>query len=207
MTLETDRQKVFRFFEKFIDNYIVKDLTILQSIQPDKETGMGGCTIATAMTIISSMELLGFLLNPNGETGKSKDNISYFLYFPNEKLFPDYYDNVTFEKIYNYRHGMMHHFFPKFKGQFAGICKNENTSELYISHEIDGVEEESLNVNVLAIDFLHALSKLKDFLQKNTDEKIFDTVIKGLKNLDFYFEVHNVTTTETTINPGTPKNK
>ena len=102
---------------------------------------------------------------------------------------------------------MMHHFFPKFKGQFAGICKNENTAELYIPHQIDGMEEKSLNINVLTIDFLDALNKLKDFLQKSTDEKIFETVIKGLKNLDYYFEIPDVTTTETTINPGTPKNK
>lgn len=49
---------------------------------------------------------------------------------------------------------MMHHFFPKFKGQFAGICKNENASSLFITTPIFGKCEESLNVSVLAKDFL-----------------------------------------------------
>lgn len=207
MHLETDKQKVIRFFEKFVENYIVKDLTILQSIQPDAKTGLDGCTIPTAMTIISSMDLFGFLLNPNGETGNSKDNISYFFNFPNMRLFPTYYDNATLEKIFNYRHGMMHHFFPKFKGQFAGICKNVDSPELFIYHEIDGAVENSLNVSVLTIDFFEALKKLKDFLQNSSDEKLFATIIKGLINLDYYFQIPNITTTETTINPGTPKNK
>ena len=204
MKFETDKQKVIRFFEKFIDNYIVKDLKILQSINPDEKTGMGGCTIPTAMTIIASMELLGFLLNPKGETGKSKENISYFVNFQNMGLFPSYYDDTIVEKIYNYRHGMMHHFFPKFKGLFAGICKNENSTELFISHEIGGVTEKSLNVSVLTIDFFSAIKKIRDYLQRSVDEKIFTTIINGLINLDYSFQFPKI---ETTINPGTPKNK
>ena len=206
-TLIEKRTKVLQFYETFIEKYILKDLAILQSIKPDTATGLGGCTIPTAMTIISSIELLGFLLNEKGVTGESKNNITKFIKYEKESFFPSYYTDDAIEKIYNYRHGMMHDFFPKFKGKFAGICKNETNSSLFLSHSIAGETEESLNVTVLTNDFIKAATILKEFLEKTEDESILDTILKGLKDLDYYMEISPTITTRTTTPPGTPQNK
>jgi hypothetical protein len=206
MELEEKRKEILDFFKRFIEDFIMKDLEILNSIKPDNETGLGGCTIPTAMTIISASELLGFLLNEKGVTGKSKDNISHFFNYDKTSLFPTTYNSDIIDVIFNYRHGMMHHFFPKFKGQFAGICKDEGNSNLFIIHTINGQPEESLNVSVLVKDFIEAIKKLRAFFESTSDESIFDTILKGLKDIDYYIQVSS-TTTQTTVNPGTPKNK
>jgi hypothetical protein len=202
-TIETKRKDILNFFKLFIEGYALGDLEILKSIKPDT-CGQKGCTIPSAMTIISCIDLLGFLIYEKAETGKSAENISNFLKF--HPLFPEYYDDITIDKICNYRQGMMHHFFPKFKGQFAGICKNENDSKLFIPHN-NNSGEESLNVSVLTKDFINAINKFKIFLETTNEEKILDTMLKGLKNLDYYIQIPSTVTTYTTVNPGTPKNK
>jgi len=65
----------------------------LKSIQPDTNTGLGGCTIPTAMLILSSMDLFGFLLNKEGKTDSSKDNILFFIDF--DDFFPHYYKGTN----------------------------------------------------------------------------------------------------------------
>lgn len=115
------------------------------------------------------------------------------------------YDKNTIETLWHYRQGMMHHFSPKLRGQFAGICKNYINSTLFIRDNASG--EVSLNVTVLSKDFIDAIIKFKLFIGSNNDEKIFDTIIKGLKNLDYYIHIPPTVTKRTTINPGTPKNK
>lgn len=206
----TDKQnKVIDFFEKFIENFICKDLEILAMIKPDKVTGLGGCTIPTAMTIISSIDLLGFLLNTKGSTSESKQNISYFIGYDliSDKLFPNYYNDDVIDKISHYRHGMMHHFFPKFKGKYAGICKDSSSDNILVYHSINDSEEESLNVSVLCKDFLVSIEKLKTYLANDPTEEVLDSIIKGLKNLGHSLEIYPQLTAMTTINPGTPKNK
>lgn len=205
MGIENNRAVVLSFFDKFINNYIIKDLEVLKSIKPN-EFGLGACTIPTAMTIISTTELLGFLLKEDGKTGESKNNISYFFNYPKKSLFPPSYGTDVIDKLFNYRHGMMHHFFPKYRADFAGICKDENNSNLFISQSINGRYQDSLNVTVLANDFLEAIGKLNEFLKTTDEERILDTILNGLKNLDYYLEIAT-TTTCTTIPPGTPKNK
>lgn len=205
LTLEEKRRKVFNFFDNFIENFIVKDLEILGFIKPDKTTGFGGCTIPTAMVIISSMELLGFLLNKSGKTGESGKNISFFINY--ENLFPTYYNADATDKICNYRQGMMHHFFPKFKGNFSGICKDSSNTNLFIPHLISGQSEDSLNVDVLHKDFIIAKNRLRVLLEKTDDENVFDDFLRGLKNLDYSLAIYPATTLCTTINPGTPKSK
>lgn len=208
MELSQKRKMVIDFYNIYIEGFIIGDLKILQSIKPDPNNGLNGCTIPTAMTVISCIELLGFLLNKGGETGKSEKNLSYFFNFDSGSLLPDYYlsQNIL-DKILNYRHGMMHHFFPKFKGQYAGICKNDQDSSLFILHLIDGVEQESLNVSVLTTDLIIAFEKLKVFFQNCIDESLFDTIIKGLKDIEYYIPKSSSNKFCTTINPGTPKNK
>jgi len=210
MAIQDKKQTVLEFFRIFIEGYILKDLDKLKSIQPDAKTGFGGCTIPTAMLILSSMDLFGFLLNKDGETDSSKDNILYFIDF--DDFFPHYYKGkngaiCTKEKLYNYRHGMMHHFFPKFKGEFAGICKNPDSTSLFIPIQLNDKSEESLNVSVLASDFIQAIEKLKEYLFTSDDEDVFDIIIEKLKDLDYYIQISSTTTTYTTSNPGTPQNQ
>lgn len=157
------------------------------------------------MTIISSMDLLGLLLNENGNANDSQGNISFFIKFKDYRFFPGYGDNEI-EKIYNYRHGMMHHFFPKFKGCFAGICKNDDSPNLFVPNTIYGRQEESLNVSILSKDFIRAIEDLKLFLENDAGDSIYDTILNHLKHFDYYLAIAPQITTCTTINPGTPRN-
>lgn len=209
MAIQDKKQTVLEFFRIFIEGYILKDLDKLKSIQPDAKTGLGGCTIPTAMLILSSMDLFGLLLNKDGKTDSSKDNILFFIDF--NDFFPQYYKDKngtisTKEKLYNYRHGMMHHFFPKFDDKFAGICKNPDSTLLFIPVLINEKLEESLNVSVLASDFIQATGKLKEYLLNDENEDVFDIIIGKLKKLDYYIQISSTITTLTTINPGTPQN-
>lgn len=209
MELQDNKQIVMSFFETFVEGFILGDLEKLLSIIPDPTSGLRGCTIPTAMLILSSMDLFGFLLNKKGKTDSSKDNILFFIDF--DDFFPQYYKDkdeaIVKEKLYNYRHGMMHHFFPKFLGQFAGICKNPDSSLLFDTMLINGKTEESLNVNVLASDFIQATVKLKEYLLNCENVDIFDTIIGKLKDLDYYIQISSTTTTCTTTNPGTPQKR
>ncbi len=197
------KRMVLEFYRIFIEDFIIGDLEELSLITPNPITGLRGCTIPTAMTIISSMDLLGLLLNEDGKANDSSGNISYLIKFENQMLFPEYNDE-DIEKIWNYRHGMMHHFFPKFKGNFAGICKNDDSQDLFVSNPIDG--NESLNVSKLLKDFLEAIKKLKHFIENDAAESVYDSIIDHLKNLDYYLDLATQTTTYTTVNPGTPRN-
>lgn len=208
MTYTDKKNKVVDFFTKFIEGFICKDLEVLHLIQPDKVTGLGGCTIPTAMTVISSIDLLGFLLNRNGDVNKSSQNIEYFLNYSlqSDDLFPRYYRDKI-DKISNYRHGMMHHFFPKFKGKYAGICKDMESNTIFVNHNVNEQLEESLNVFVLCQDFLFSIKKLGIYLKNNPEEEMLDFMINGLWGLDYSLEMYPKTIIMTTINPGTPKNK
>lgn len=201
------KAQVIAFYKTFIEGYILEDLIVLLSIKPDPATGKGGCTVPTAMTIISAMELLGFLLNENGDTKKSKENL-YFLFDFNESFLFSSFDDEIKEKLFHYRHGMMHHFFPKFKSKFSGICKDETNQNLFVSHKVNGEVEESLNVNTLARYFIEATEKLKIFLVESENIEVFETILTGLKNIDLYLEISKSSASiETTIQPGTPRNK
>ncbi len=63
MSFELKKQNVLNFYKTFIEDFILGDLKVLQRINPNPKTGLEGCTIPTAMTIISSIDLLGFPLN------------------------------------------------------------------------------------------------------------------------------------------------
>lgn len=201
------KQKVLQFFNLFIEDFIIEDLKKLILIEPNSETKLGGCTIPTAMTIISSIELIGFLLRKNAGSRESEKNISNFLNYDKEKFFPVYYDGKAIDKIIKYRTGMLHHFFPKFENKFAGICKDSTNSNLFICYDSTKQFEESLNVSVFAEDFLNAIKKVKHFLENTSEEELFDTILSGLKGLDYSLQNISLTTTCTTIAPGTIQNK
>lgn len=199
------RQKILDFYKIFIEGYIKEDVEVLSTIKPDPKNGLRGCSIPTAMTVISSMDLLGLLLNEKGKANDSRANITFFIQYKDFRFFPGYGDSEI-EKIFNYRHGMMHHFFPKFKGFFAGICKDDSSPNLFVYNAIDGKQEESLNVSILSRDFLRAIENLKYFLQNEADDSIYETILNHLKDFDYYLDIAPQMTICTTINPGTPKN-
>lgn len=100
---------------------------------------------------------------------------------------------------------MMHHFFPKFQGKFAGVTKEGFSSSLFVSHVINGIEQESLNVSVLLRDFLDCIPKLKKYLEE-ADESLLKQIVARLKDLDKNIEVATYTTC-TTVSPGAPQDR
>ena len=104
-----------------------------------------------------------------------------------------------------YRHGMMHNFFPKFRANNIGICKNES-KELFIKELFTDIEVESLNVSVLTKDFLFTLTKLEQLIAGNSDDSFFDNILTAIRDLGYSNELAKTTSIMTTINI-VPQNK
>jgi len=206
--MASNKQVILDFYQNFIEGFIIGDLEVLDSIKPDTISGLKGCAIPTAMTIISTIELLGFLLNKGSSTSDSSANIKFFLHYNGNSFFPhNYFTGDVEEKICNYRQGMMHHFFPKFKGGVAGICKNDNDENLFITIRGREPNEESLNVSILTRDFFEALNRFKVYLEEEQDDNFFNSIKIRLKDLEYNIEIYPQTTSCTTICPGTPQNR
>ena len=58
-SLDTLKTNSLRFFSDYINRYVIEDLKVLEKIEPDAD-GLGACAVPTAMTVISTMDLLVF---------------------------------------------------------------------------------------------------------------------------------------------------
>lgn len=115
------------------------------------------------------MDLLGFLLGKNKKTNDSGPHIREYFSFCEEIFARTIYTSDIIEKIILYRHGMMHKFFPSFKGeQFHGICKN-CSEELLI--EVNNIK--SLNISVLTKDFIKSIKFVGEKISELEDEDFF----------------------------------
>jgi hypothetical protein len=85
MDYQECKNNVLAFFENHVYEYLIPDLEVLNNIQADAN-GRGGCTIPQAMTTFAAIDLFGFLIDPNPQSGKIKMHMMPFLKNPN--LFP-----------------------------------------------------------------------------------------------------------------------
>jgi hypothetical protein len=193
-----NKKQVECFFNTFIKGYLLQDLLVLDKIKKNEKSGLGACTIPQAMTVISGIQLLGFLFGNNKKTNESKEHIYNFFevtkdVYPNEK-----YSESDIKKIVQFRHGMMHSFFPKLYAKSIGICKSESEN-LFIRDLIENIEIESLNVSLLSSDFLLAVDYLENMITEQTDEVFFENIMTSLRELE-YSNLLATTTTVTTMN-------
>lgn len=181
----TEFAKVRDFFDMVFDVYILKDLKHLNSISSD-EHGYGACAIPMALSIVTAIEMLGFLIREDNvkanKKGETSDNMSAFI---------DNFMNITESDksrlIYEYRNGMAHYFFPqstKERGKIFGIIKKATSNQLlFIEHNHVVI----LDVFQLYEHFLKAINKLKNKLFLEKDERLILDFSRGLKDTDYRF--------------------
>lgn len=186
------------FFKLFIKNYLVGDILVLNKIKKDKRTGLNACTIPQAMSVLSGIDLLGYLFGNNKATDETEKHIFEFYRIANNFLLTKYNEG-DIKKLVLYRHGMMHNFFPKFHAEKIGICKSESES-LFIKETFNGIEIESLNVRVLTKDFLFVVLSLEKTVKNGSDDVLFDNILAAIHNLVNSNELALTTTKETTVN-------
>lgn len=187
------KKQVEDFFKLFIKDYLVGDILELEKIKKNEYTGLRGCTIPLAMTVFSGVDLLGFLFGNNKKTDETENHFFEFFRISESSFIKNQYNKVNIKKLALYRHGIMHTFFPKFQGNKIGICKSDSES-LFITDSFI----ESLNVSVFSNDFKIAVSYFEELIMKNSDEKFFDNILNGIKNLGYSNELAKTTTKMTT---------
>ena len=197
MDIELQRAEALRIFDENIELQILGDLKILDTIQP--ETHGNGCTVSTAMLILSSLDFIGFLLREKANSDESQKNISKAMQYKN--YFPTTYTpDIIKELVVVYRHGIMHTFYPRqTSGKIYGIHKSPRTDLIEVI-TIEGYQIESLNVNVLSEDFKKFIDSLHEEVKNTTDPQILENILKGFKKVyPPKLTTSSSTTTETTI--------
>jgi len=175
------KRQVEEFFKLFVKNFLIGDLLILDKIKKNEISGLNACTIPQAMTVLSGIDLLGYLFGNNKKSDASEEHIKEFFRISDTYL-SNKYDKNIIDKLVMYRHGMMHNFFPKFRANNIGICKNES-EELFIKEIFADIEIESLNVSVLTKDFIFTVTKLEQLVADNFDDVFFDNILTSIRDL------------------------
>ncbi|UOE49359.1 hypothetical protein MTO98_33740 [Mucilaginibacter sp. SMC90] len=205
MTIEENRKSALRLFDENIIKYIVGDLELLDTIQP--QSNGNSCAVPTAMLILGALEFIGFLIIEKGRLGNAEDNITIAIkhgnYFP-----ATYSDSVVKTLAHTYRHGLMHSFFPQQRSdQVFGIHKSDNR-KLFETFDKTGDSVISLNANVLSDDFKQYVNNLYIEIERTSDAYLLANIANAFKHR--YSEslvTLSSTTTETTIAPGVTRQK
>ena len=61
MSYESNKGKVLDLLENHIIKYVVKDLEVLESIEPNP-SGAGACAIPQAISTFAALDLIGYLI-------------------------------------------------------------------------------------------------------------------------------------------------
>ena len=174
------KKTVIDFFELFIKNYLVGDILVLDRINSEEANA---CTIPQAMAVLSGIDLLGYLL---GEDKDPNNTINHFIEFyriADISIMTDRYTKMVIKKLELYRHGMMHHFFPNFRTNDVGICKNES-QELFLQDIFNNIKVESLNVSALTRDFLLVVSVMEKLIYESTEDIFFDNILNAIPKIE-----------------------
>lgn len=187
-------------FSQLIEGYILRDLKNLMNIQIDAQ-GYGGCTIPAAMTIISAMEMFGTLLTPNP---KDDDGRKYLLEFM-EHYIPEITEEDRKSIVFNYRHKMMHTFFPKVSDyKVYAITKKPGNTLILIDKPT--ANQRILNVPLLYEFFLKGITRLRKKIFEEKNEPIINSMCGNLrieKGTTSYkpFDTSSLSTNQTTQAP------
>jgi len=204
MSLEICRLLSLRLFDENIYSDIIGDLKILDTIQP--ETNGNGCTVPTAMLILSSLDFIGFLLRDTGKIDDTEGNITTALEYKN--YFTLYTPEVIKTLCIFYRHGIMHTFYPRQTSiKIYGLHKSRS-AELLELKSINGYNITSLNVNILSNEFKSFVDSLYAEIKSTEDILFLENISKGFKII--YPEeltASSTTTAQTTIPYGVSSNK
>jgi hypothetical protein len=200
MGIEVLRHTAIRLFEENIFPHIIGDLKQLDIIQP--QTHQNTCAVPTAMLILASLDMIGYLLSSDGKWDKSGLNIKRAITYKN--YFPSSYLDKIHKLVVFYRHGLMHSFYPiQTQEEILGIHKSES-STLFENNTYEGQDFLSLNVNVFSDDFKTFIDKLFQEIKTTEDLTILENISHGFKSI---CTVSMTTTLQTTIPVGVIKDK
>jgi hypothetical protein len=197
MKLELLRSDTLRIFDENINQEIIGDLNILDKIQP--ETHGNGCSVPTAMVILSALDFIGYLISENGNLRNSGRYIEKS--FKYNDCFPrvTYTDEVIKTLICFYRHGMMHSFYPIRTSSIVYGIHKSNQTDLFEVIAQHGQDVTSLNVNVLSNDFKNFFNRLRDELSTTTSDYILKTIAKRFQLVGSMVSHSSTATRKTTI--------
>ena len=162
------QSNLLKYFRETIEPYLLGDLRRLKEIEPNLN-GEQACAIPQLMLILSSMDHLGQLMS---SLSRDSSGIGVFIKKYCKDLKP-----VAKILIKLFRHGVMHHFFPK----VLGINKSvEYGVSLFID---DGNSYRSLDLSYLTNIFEKGVHQLLCDIESSIDKSIQNLVIRMDENL------------------------
>ena len=200
---EHQRKSAVRLFNEYIYPHIIGDLKILDNIQPI--THGNGCAVPTAMLILSSLDLFGYLLKSDGKQDSTHENIRFALEY--EKYFPEEYNSIAIDKLILYRTGMMHSFYPRQTSKDVYCLFKSDSKVLFEEILLEGRQVISLNVNVLSDDFKTFVDNLYNEIKTTNNTAVLENMYKGFKIRYPEISISLTTSAETTTPYGVMKNK
>lgn len=164
-------KRVKSYFDNIINGYLVNDINTLLNDELD-EKAQGGCTAPLAMTVLSGMNQLGYLVNrkdkkeivEKGETA-TETCIKAFCNNWMHKIDKIYKKTTIQKMIVNlFRHGMAHQFLSIY---LTAITRDPKQATLIRSFENEsGQTIHVLQIKMLAAHFLEAVKSLDDKIDR-----------------------------------------
>lgn len=147
--------RVVEFFRTAIGTYVVRDLESLRIVKtlPQNRDTIGWCAVPLAQTLFAVLDVLGYLTRPEPNASKNETMKNIMALVSDSSLFPADYADHSKVLVTQFRHGVIHQFFPK----AAGIGRFDESKPLLIDYP-GGT---SLNVDRLEKDTLIAIQRLK----------------------------------------------
>ena len=163
--------RVVEFFRAEIGTFVMRDLASLRVVKslPMNSDTIGWCAAPLAQTLFAVLDLLGYLVRPE-EGAKKTDtlkNINAVL--SDSALFSIEYRNHADVLVKQYRHGLIHQFFPK----AAGIARLGEDGPLFVAGPC-------LNVDRLEKDSIVAIQKLASLIRSHAYESLCEQIFDRL---------------------------
>lgn len=185
MKYTENKLTVLDLFENHILKYIVQDLKILSSINP--ENGNGSCAIPQAIASFSAIDLIGYLCYPQ-DRRDLKMSFSHIL--ANERYFPhfkQYSSNINFFNSFrdNIRGIMVHRYsiakFDIIKSNEEILFFTANDRQIFnVSYFTKNVLEA---INLIYNQIINDTFKINEFSNEDSLGKMADKIQK-LKNFN-----------------------
>lgn len=200
ITIENKFEFVISYFDQVFMKYLTCDIKSIQEIElTEEKLKAGSCAAPLAMSVLSSMNQLGFLTSKK-TTKKIEDLVDTELCI--KEYCTDWMAKI--DAIYNkgsiqdmlvsfFRHGMAHQLLPTGN---SGITRSKTQKELF--NRIPVPEDKYIyvmNADILSDSMLKSLPLLEDKLlkSKDTDVIFIERFYSRLQyNMNRYSKIHNI---------------
>lgn len=162
------QSRMVEFFRTEIGTYVMRDLASLRTVKalPQNRDTIGWCAVPLAQTLFAVLDVLGYLVRPERNAKKLETMKNLKALFDDASLFPIQYRTHADKLVTQFRHGVIHQFFPK----AAGIGRYGEDGQLIVSFS-HGI---SLNVDRLEKDSIVAINELEMRIRLPENEDLCD---------------------------------